>query len=269
MPGSPLRTPQEPLASASGEDRRQVQPTLSGERGGGSVYPPRSCARLHAPSRKRAWGVQGGVHAFARLHAQKDSRQPTVAKLARRLKPGRSNASRRVRSAKSTDFERDLEDNLRKPLPEDLEMLPAPHKSQAYKACTRAGEIGGIHHTLPQETAIRTPRRGRGYIPPENECTRARFVCLQGSGGRRSAKTLENSDGSDGKNRVAPSQPSLPSQDLNAKEAQTCRKLATVASVATVETPPAPTLPSLPTQELSVKRSNPAEKHRRYRRYGR
>jgi hypothetical protein len=266
VPGSPLRTPQEPLASASGEDRRQVQPTLSGERGGGSVYPPRSCARLHAPSRKRAWGVQGGVHAFARLHAQKDSRQPTVAKLARRLKPGRSNASRRVRSAKSTDFERDLEDNLRKPLPEDLEMLPAPHKSQAYKACTRAGEIGGIHDTLPQETAIRTPRRGRGYIPPENECTRARFVCLQGSGGRRSAKTLESSDG---KNRVAPSQPSLPSQDLNAKEAQTCRKLATVASVATVETPPAPTLPSLPTQELSVKRSNPAEKHRRYRRYGR
>jgi hypothetical protein len=167
VPGSPLRTPQEPLASASGEDRRQVQPTLSGERGGGSVYPPRSCARLHAPSRKRAWGVQGGVHAFARLHAQKDSRQPTVAKLARRLKPGRSNASRRVRSAKSTDFERDLEDNLRKPLPEDLEMLPAPHKSQAYKACTRAGEIGGIHDTLPQETAIRTPRRGRGYIPPK------------------------------------------------------------------------------------------------------
>ena len=189
MPGSPLRTPQEPLASASGEDRRQVQPPLSGEKGGDGVYPPRSRARLHAPSRKRAWGVQGGVHAFARLHAQKDSRQPTVAKLARRLKPGRSNASRRVRSAKSTDFERDLEDNLRKPLPEDLEMLPAPHKSQAYNACTRAGEIGGIHDTLPQETAIRTPRRGRGYIPPENECTRARFVCLQGSGGRRSAKT--------------------------------------------------------------------------------
>src|SRR5215211_4687905 len=86
MPGSPLRTPQEPLASASGEDRQQEQPPLSGERGGGSVYPPRSRARLHAPSRKRAWGVQGGVHAFARLHAQKDSRQPTVAKLARRLK---------------------------------------------------------------------------------------------------------------------------------------------------------------------------------------
>ena len=60
--------------------------------------------RVHAQVRKRAWGVQGGVHAFARLHAQKDSRPPTVAKLARRLKPGRSNASRRVHSAKNADF---------------------------------------------------------------------------------------------------------------------------------------------------------------------
>jgi hypothetical protein len=56
--------------------------------------------RVHAPCTLKSESVQGGVHAFARLHAQKDSRPPTVAKLARRLKPGRSNASRRVHSAK-------------------------------------------------------------------------------------------------------------------------------------------------------------------------
>ena len=131
-----------------------------------------------------------------------------------------------------------------------------------YKHTKRAVQTGGIHPPPPSKRR-KWPGRGEGVHTPENECTRARFVCLQGSGERRSAKTLENSDGSDGKNRVAPSQPS---QDLNAKEAQTCRKLASVASIAAVETPPAPTLP---TQELSVKRSNPAEKPRRYRRYRR
>ena len=49
---------------------------------------------------KRAWGVQGGVHAFAHLHALKDSCPRTVVKVARQLKPSRSTSSRRVHSAK-------------------------------------------------------------------------------------------------------------------------------------------------------------------------
>jgi hypothetical protein len=82
-----------------------------------------------------------------------------VIQVAKDLKLDRSAASRRLRSAKDRGFLRDLEDNPRKPsrlvpadpLPEDLEILPKPKDVQAYKACTRADEIGGIHDTLPPQ----------------------------------------------------------------------------------------------------------------------
>jgi len=55
------------------------------------VSPPRSRARpLHAFGLERAEGVQGSVHAFARLHAQEDSRPLSAMKVAKLLKPGRS-----------------------------------------------------------------------------------------------------------------------------------------------------------------------------------
>ena len=94
--------------------------------------------------------VREAVHAVARLHAQEDAQPVAVIQVAKDLKLDRSAASRRLRSAKDRGFLRDLEDNPRKPsrlvpgdpLPEDLEILPKPENVQAYKACTRASEIG-------------------------------------------------------------------------------------------------------------------------------
>jgi hypothetical protein len=106
-----------------------------------------------------------------------------VIQVAKELQLDRSAASRRIRSAKDRGLLRDLEDNPRKPsrlvpadpLPEDLEILPDPHKLQAYKACTRADESEGIHTPLPPKTT--RERGGRGYIPPGFQCTPARLVC--------------------------------------------------------------------------------------------
>ncbi len=74
------------------------------------------------------------VHAFARVHAQADSRPVTdieaqVSSNQTTPSPSAEYAPRKGR------FLRDLEDNLRKHLPEDLEILPDPHKIHAYKAC--------------------------------------------------------------------------------------------------------------------------------------
>lgn len=63
--------------------------------------------------------------------------------VAREHKPYRSAASLRAWSAKTRGLLRDLEENLRKPLPDVLAMLPGPHKPQAYKACRRAGKTEG------------------------------------------------------------------------------------------------------------------------------
>src|SRR5215204_5443740 len=63
----------------------------SSRKGGGGCLPPRSRARpLHAFGLERAEGVQGSVHAFARLHAQEDSRPLSAMKIAKLLNPGRS-----------------------------------------------------------------------------------------------------------------------------------------------------------------------------------
>jgi hypothetical protein len=121
--------------------------------------------------------VREAVHAVARLHAQEDTQPVAVLHVAEELKLDRSAASRRVRSAKDRGFLRDLEDNPRKPsrlvpgdpLPEDLAILPKPKDVQAYKACTRAREIGRIHDTLPPQDDQKDPEEGGGCTyPPES-----------------------------------------------------------------------------------------------------
>ncbi len=119
----------------------------------------------------------------------------TVMQAARELEPDRSATSCGVRSSKDRGFCGIWRAILAIPLPEGSEMLLKPHKPKAYKACTRAGETGGDTPPPPPKTAKKDQRRGEGLPPPENECTPARLVCLQGSGGRRSAKTSKVSDG--------------------------------------------------------------------------
>jgi hypothetical protein len=117
--------------------------------------------------------VREAVHAVARLHAQEDL-PVAVVQVAKELKLDRSAASRRIRSAKDRGFLRDLEDNPRKPsrlvpadpLPEDLDILPDPHKLQAYKACMRADESEGIHTPLPPQNELQ--EGGGGTYPPES-----------------------------------------------------------------------------------------------------
>src|ERR671914_2455099 len=143
--------------------------------------------RVHAPCTLKSESVQGGVHAFARLHAQKDSRPPTVAKLARRLKPGRSNASRRVHSAKmliSSGIWRTISENPCQKISKYSPNLTKYKHTKRVRVQTKQGNTT----PSPQNDQI-GPEGGRVYIPPENECTPARFLCLPGSGGRRSAKT--------------------------------------------------------------------------------
>jgi hypothetical protein len=120
--------------------------------------------------------VRDAVHAVARLHARDDAQPVAVIQVAKDLKLDRSAASRRLRSAKDRGFLRDLEDNPRKPsrlvpgdpLPEDLEILPKPEDVQAYKACTRAGEIGGRHPPLPPKNDDKDPKEGGCPLPPES-----------------------------------------------------------------------------------------------------
>ena len=179
MPGSPLRTPQEPLASASGEDRRQVQPTLSGERGGGSVYTPRSCARLHAPSRKRAWGVQGGVHAFARLHAQEDSRPLSAMKVAKLLKPGRSKGYALRKILIHSGIWRSIVENPRQKI---SRYSPNLTKYKHTKRARVQSKWRGYPPPFPKRR--KWPGRGTCALNPEIECMPARFVCFKRSGAR-------------------------------------------------------------------------------------
>jgi hypothetical protein len=119
--------------------------------------------------------VREAVHAVARLHAQEDAQSVAVLQVAKELKLDRTAASRRVRSAKDRGFLRDLEDNPRKPsrlvpgdpLPEDLEILPKPEDVQAYKACTRADEIGGRHPPPPRQNDQKDLKEGGYPLPPE------------------------------------------------------------------------------------------------------
>ena len=133
---------------------------------------------MHAQVRKRAWGVQGGVHAFARLHTQKDSRPPTVAKLARRLKPGRSNASRRVHSAKmliSSGIWRTISEN---PCQKISKYSPNLTKYKHTKR-VRVQSKQGNTSPSPQNDQI-GPEGGRVYIPPKTSARLHAFYAYQG-----------------------------------------------------------------------------------------
>src|SRR5215211_4585748 len=155
------------------------------------MYPPRSRARLHAPSRKRAWGVQGAVHAFARLHAQEDSRSLTAVKVARRLKPGRSNASRRARYGKvliSSGIWRTISEN-----PHQKMSKYSPNLTK-YKHTKRARvqpKRGGDTPPTPPKTTKMARKGGERVPTPEIGCTPARFVCFQESGVRGSTRPQE------------------------------------------------------------------------------
>ena len=119
--------------------------------------------------------VREAVHAVARLHSQEDAQPVAVLQVAKELKLDRTAASRRVRSAKDRGLLRDLEDNPRKPsrlvpgdpLPEDLEILPKAEDVQAYKACTRADEIGGRHPPSPPQNDQKDLKEGGYHLPPE------------------------------------------------------------------------------------------------------
>src|ERR671910_1755341 len=149
--------------------------------------------------------VREAVHAVARLHAQEDAQPVAVIQVAKDLKLDRSAASRRLRSAKDRGFLRDLEDNPRKPsrlvpadpLPEDLEILPKPKDVQAYKACTRAGEIGGTQPPPPPQNQHKNSKEGGDALPPETNarlhalyaCTSFGLGSISRSSGRGSAGT--------------------------------------------------------------------------------
>jgi hypothetical protein len=57
------------------------------------------------------------------------------------------------------------------------------------------GELTFFEIGVVDAAAALPPKRrkwpGRGYLPPEIECTPARFVCFQGSGGRESTGPQE------------------------------------------------------------------------------
>ena len=87
-----------------------------------------------------------------------------------------------------------LEDNPCTLLARKLRSTPQTSRTtsiQGVHACRRnRGEV-------PPSPPKRREKSEKGRVPPsaENECTPARFVCLKGSGGRRSAKTSKVSDG--------------------------------------------------------------------------
>src|SRR5919106_5750311 len=132
--------------------------------------------RVHAPARSSPKACMGSARRFARLHAHKDSRPPTVAKLARRLKPGRSNASRSVHSAKvliSSGIWWTISEN---PCQKISKYSPNLTKYKHTKR-VRVQSKQGNTSPSPQNDQI-GPEGGRVYISPENECTPARFLCL-------------------------------------------------------------------------------------------
>src|SRR5215211_2061310 len=180
------------------------------------MYPPRSRARLHAPSRKRAWGVQGAVHAFARLHAQEDSRSLTAVKVARRLKPGRSNASRRARYGKvliSSGIWRTISEN-----PHQKMSKYSPNLTK-YKHTKRARvqpKRGGDTPPTPPKRR-KWPGRGGEGTYPRNRVHACTLCMLPRKRSTREHKTSRNSDRMD---RVTPS---LPTQYLSAEKRKRAR----------------------------------------------
>src|SRR5215210_6723078 len=117
--------------------------------------------------------VREVVEAAVQLYEDEDE-PVTTAALARELELDRTAASRRVRSAKDRGYLRHLEDNPRKPsciipgdpLPEELEILPAPEVLA--EACTRAVQTEGINNLLSPETGEGANTGGSSPYPSQN-----------------------------------------------------------------------------------------------------
>jgi len=114
------------------------------------------------------------VEAAMRLY-EEEGEPVTTAALGRELELDRSAASRRARAAKDRGYLRDLEDNPRKPsrivpgdpLPEELEILPAP--KVLAEACTRAVQSEGINTPLPPQTGEGANGREDSSYPSRND----------------------------------------------------------------------------------------------------
>src|SRR5829696_9698708 len=150
----------------------------SSRKGGGGCLPPRSRARpLHAFGLERAEGVQGSVHAFARLHAQEDSRPLSAMKVAKLLKPGRSKGYALRKILIHSGIWRSIVENPRQKI-----SRYSPNLTK-YKHTKRAGmhSISGLSAHVPLPGHFRRLGKGGGY-PLHLDCTRARFVCFKRSG---------------------------------------------------------------------------------------
>jgi hypothetical protein len=114
-----------------------------------------------------------------------------------------------------SQFLRDLKDKYHSISARRSRITPKMSQTKSIQGVHACRRNRGETPPPPPQNGEKRSERGEGVPPPENRCTPARFVCLQGSGGRRSAKTSKDSDGSDGMDPVAPSQPS---QELNVEE---------------------------------------------------
>jgi hypothetical protein len=118
---------------------------------------------------------------------------------ARELKPGRSSASRRMRSAKmviSRGIWRSIVEN---PCQKTSKYSPNLTKHRHTK---RAGEIGGRH---PPKRPIRAGR-GEGSLYPRKRVHACTLCMLPRKRSTREHKTSITDDGSDGVDRIAPTQ---------------------------------------------------------------
>jgi hypothetical protein len=105
--------------------------------------------------------VRETVNALGRLLADNDGAPVSVGPVAQELKLDNSAASRRLRSAINRGYVKNLEDRrgragryvLGEPMPEDLEILPAPEVLQPMHRCSP--DQGNTHAPSPDEDIIR------------------------------------------------------------------------------------------------------------------
>src|SRR5215203_3271606 len=152
----------------------------SSRKGGGGCLLPRSRARpLHAFGLERAEGVQGSVHAFARLHAQEDSRPLSAMKVAKLLKPGRSKGYALRKILIHSGIWRSIVENPRQKI-----SRYSPNLTK-YKHTKRARVQSKWRRYLPPSPKRRKwPGMGTCALNPENECIPVRLICFQAYGAR-------------------------------------------------------------------------------------
>jgi hypothetical protein len=133
--------------------------------------------------------VRETVDTLRYLHAE-ESEPITIVDLAQELKLDKSAAWRRVRTAMDRGYLKNLEDRRGRParlvpgdpLPDDIEILPAPERLQG---CTVAGVSERMKTNFFPDTADKgqtkkfgsyPPTEGATLQPPNGEATRERFV---------------------------------------------------------------------------------------------